>query len=445
MSHDVTFPASPRDWHRRVWRLAAPIILSNISTPILGAVDTAVVGHLPDPAYIGGVSLGAVIFSFVFWGFGSMRMSATGLTAQALGAGDKPEFVAILNRSLLLAVVLGAAVILLQWPLAEAAFFLLEASARVEAQTAIYYDVLIWGAPAAVATFAASGWLIGAQRTTAALVVQLTLTGLNMVLDFVFVLGFGWGVAGVALATLISHYVALAVALVACLRVRRQIAGGIVAARILEPARLSAMFAINTDMFLRTLMLLFGFAYFTAESAKLGDVVLAANTVLLHLQNLYAFTLDGFAHAAEALVGQAFGARRRQAFSTAVRVSTIWACAFAVFAALIILALGPTLIDLMTGITDVRATAAIYLPWLIASPLLSVWSFQLDGIFVGATRSADMRNAMLLSLLVFLVAVWLLPPSFGNHGLWLALMLFMLGRGVTLAVLYPRLPQALPS
>jgi MATE family multidrug resistance protein len=435
-------PPSRREWHRRVWRLAGPIILSNMSVPLLGAVDTAVVGHLPDPVYIGAVAVGAIIFNFIYWGFGFLRMGTTGFTAQALGAGDGVEVRAIFGRGLIIGVGLGLCLVAAQIPIGLGAFGLIEASGEVERLAAAYYDIRIWGAPAALANYAVIGWLLGMQRTRTILVLQFLLNGLNIVLDLTFVLGFGWGVEGVALATLISEYCAAVAGLWIVFGLLRRDGGRWDYGRIFDRTRLVAFARVNGDIFIRTLCLIFAFSYFTAQSARMGDVLLAANAVLMHFQHFMAFGLDGFAFAAEALIGGAVGARDRRALRAAVSVSTQWAFAISALYVAVYAGLGTSIIAALTGIAEVRMAAATFLPWAIAAPLVSVWSYQLDGIFIGATRTGDMRNAMLVSLAAYLAAVHLLVPMLGNHGLWLALMVFMVARAATLALYYPRLEKA---
>ena len=436
-------PGAPAGgWHRRVWALAGPIMLANLSTPLLGAVDTAVVGQLPDAAYIGGVAIGAIVFSFLFWGFGFLRMGTTGFTAQAHGAGDRDELRATLLRPLILALGLGALLIALQAPIGMLAFDLLEASPEVEAQAASYYEIRIWSAPAALVNYTVLGWLLGIQRARSALVLQVALNGVNIVLDLVFVIGLGWGIEGVALASLIAETSAAALGIAVVGRAVARSGGRWNWSRLRRRDRVVALFRVNLDIFLRTLALIFAFSYFTALSAKMGDITLAANAILLHLWTMMAYGLDGFSHAAEILAGSARGARSRAAFLGAVRSATIWGFGCAVVVALAYAALGPRIIGLFTVLPEVRATAEAFLPWIVLSPLVSVWSFLLDGIFIGTTRTAAMRNAMAVSVLAYLSACWLLVPALGNHGLWLAFTLFMAARAVTLAVAFPRLLRA---
>lgn len=432
-------------WNNRVWRLAGPIILANISTPLLGAVDTAVMGHLPDPAYIGGVAIGAVIFDFLFWGFGFLQMSTSGFTAQAQGAGDRVEVRATLLRAMALAVALGLLLILLQGPIIALAFLMMDTSPQVEGLARSYYAIRIWSAPFALANYVVLGWLLGQQRAGLILVLQLALNGTNIALDLLFVVGYGWGIEGVALATLIAQGGGLALALYFTRTALVAKEPPVSWARLADRERLTALFRVNTNIMIRTLCLIFGFAYFTARGAEMGDLILAANAVLMQFQFVSAYAMDGFSHAVEVLSGTALGRRSRADFRRAVHVSTLWALGFAVLSALIFWLLGEQIIALFSDIAEVRLTAIAFLPWMIFSPLISVWSFLLDGIFVGTTRSAEMRNAMIASLAVYLATCWLLIPAFGNHGLWLSFMIFMAARMITLGFYLPRLERAIAS
>ncbi len=430
--------------HRAVLAIAVPVMISNVSTPLIGLVDTGVVGRIPDPAYIGAVAVGALIFDFVFWAFGFLRMGTTGMTAQALGARDVDEQRAVLARALLVALAAGAALVILQWPIRETAFSFMHASDEVERLARAYFDVRIWAAPATLANYALLGWFIGFGRTDIALVLQLVLNVTNMALDALFVLGFGWDVRGVALGTLAAECVAAGVGLAFAAAHLRRIGGSWSFARVLDRARLKRTFAVNGDIMIRSLALVSVFAWFTAHGAEQGDVVLAANAVLLHFISVAAFFLDGLAFAAEALVGRAVGAAHRQGLRAAARMTTGWAFATAVLVALALFGLGDVFIDLLTVDATARAAARAYLPWAAASPLLGVWAFQLDGIFIGATRTADMRNAMLASLAIYLGAWWLLRP-YGNAGLWAAFYVHYAARIGTLAYFYPGLLRSVAA
>lgn len=431
-----------RHTHRRVWLIAGPIIISNISVPMLGAVDTAVMGHLPDPKYLGGVAIGAMVFTFIYWGFGFLRMGTGGLTAQAFGAKDADEVRACLARAAVIGIPVALILIALQLPIATVAFSILEASPDVEALAQEYFFVRIWGAPATLMNFALLGWFIGCQNTKAALWHQLSLNGVNIVLDLVFVLGFGWGVAGVAAATAIADGVAVVIGLFLALPILRKLGGEFVRTKILEASKIKRTIALNVDIFIRTICLVSAFAYFTAQGAAFGNVVLAANAVLFNFQTFMAHALDGLAHSAEALGGEAIGAKDRKAFRDAVRVSVFWGMVVAVGFSLVYLIAGPFIIDGLTGIETVRETSREYLVWSVAMPLIAVFPFLLDGIFLGGTRGATMRNAMIVSLLIYIACCYFLVPLWGNDGLWASLAIFMGARGLTLGVRYPALARS---
>jgi MATE family multidrug resistance protein len=430
--------------HARVWRLAAPIILSGLSVPLLGAVDTAVVGRLPDAAYIGGVALGAMIFDFLYWGFGFLRMATSGFAAQAHGAGDAVEMADTLDRSLILAFALGAAILALQWPAGRLAFSLLSGSPEVEAQAHLYFTIRVWSAPATLGVYALLGWLLGRQRTDLVLAIELALNATNILLDLLFVLGFGWGVAGVATASVLAEYAALAAGLGLIGRLGHRFAWRQARVRLFARDRLTALLSVNGNVFLRTLSLVFATALFTAIGARLGDETLAANAILMNFFAFISYGLDGFAHTAQAMVGSAIGARSRLAYRQAVRDTTLWAVILAAGAALLLALAGSRLIELYSVNEAVRGTAKAALPWMVAMPLLAVWCFQLDGIFIGATRSREMRNGMILALLGELAALWILVPLWGNHGLWLSMTLFVALRGITLGLWLPRIGRSLP-
>ncbi|MEX0960656.1 MAG: MATE family efflux transporter [Burkholderiales bacterium] len=430
--------------HRTVLAIAVPIMISNLSTPMLGVVDTAVIGRIPDPAYIGAVAVGALVFSFVFWAFGFLRMGTTGLTAQAFGVNDRAEIGASLGRALLIAAAIGAVLIALQWPIAEIAFALLQGSERVEALARAYYDIRIWAAPATLVNYALLGWFVGLGRARTALALQLVLNLSNMALDAWFVLGLDMGVTGVALGTLIAEVLAAAVGLAIAARHLRELGQRWDFARLLAAERIARTLAVNRDIMIRSLALIFVFAWFVSQGASSGDGILAANAVLMHFVTVTAYFLDGFAFAAEALVGRAVGAARRAGLMAATHLTTRWAAGVALLASLLLVALGPAIVDLLSVDPTVRALARIYLPWAALAPLAGVWCFQLDGIFIGATRTPQMRNAMLVSLAIFLAAWFALLP-FGNHGLWAALYVHYLARTATLLRYFPGLVRSVPA
>ena len=439
----MNIPTNSTVSHVKVWALAGPIMISNISVPLVGAVDTAVVGRLPEPQAIGAVALGALIFSFLFWGFGFLRMGTTGFIARAFGANDQRALSDTLLRVLLLAFALGLLIIFLSGPLIGLALHLLESSAEVERLTAVYAGIRIWSAPATLLIYVFTGVFIGMHNTAKAFVLQLILNISNVLLDLVFVIGFGMGVEGVALATIIAEYLAVICGFVL---LRRPIVAALKDfdwQRLVEPAALMQLMSANGNIFIRTLCLVFSLAYFTALSAKMGEVVLAANAILLHLQSIMAYGLDGFAHAAEALTGSSYGAGKRREFIRSVKLTSFWAAIIAALVSLGYLVFGEYILGLFTNIGSVLDTAAIYLPWMIISPLISIWSFQLDGIFIGSGYTREMRNAMVLSMLAYLLLLSFLVPWWGNHGLFLSLTAFMVIRAITLGFYYPRILTAM--
>lgn len=418
--------------HRNVLAIAVPIIFANVTTPLIGIVDTAVLGQLGDAHYIGAVAIGAIIFTMVYWAFGFLRMGTTGLTAQAEGAGNDAEVVAVLMRGLLLAGVAGSLLILLQWPIGKTAFALLQGSDQVEAEASAYFYIRIWSAPFALANYAFLGWFIGIGRAGTAMTLQLLLNGANAGLDALFVLGLGMEVEGVAIGTLMAETGAAAAGAVIASREIAARGAPIGRLRITERLALKRMLSVNGDIMIRTLCLMFAFIWFTAQSATGGDTILAANAILMNLVSFAAYFLDGFAFSGETFVGQAIGAGRRRRFREAVTMTSLWAAAFSLALSAAFWFAGGEIIDALTVNPDVRETARLYLAWAAALPLISFPCFQLDGIFIGATRSADMRNMAVLSLAVYLGAWALLTPVWGNHGLWLSMVVLNIARGATL-------------
>jgi len=419
--------------HRSVLAVAVPIMLSNVSEPLIGVVNTAVIGQLEDPYYIGAIAVGALIFSFIFWGFGFLRLSTSGLSAQALGAGDKPELAAVLIRALMIGVTAGVGLILLSPLIRSIAFDLVGGSAEIRAHGETYFSYRIWAAPAALSNYCVMGWFIGQSRARLAFMVQLFLNLTNMALSAFFVLHLGMTSDGVGLAALIAEWSAVTLALVLAFSLLRGMGAGLTLARVLDPFRLKRTLLMNGDVMIRTLCLVFAFTWFAARGARAGDVFVAANAVLINLFEVSAYLIDGFAYASEALVGQSVGAGNRGRFRAAIRLTSIWAMVVGIICSLVVWFLGPAIISLMTVSDEVRATAITYLPWAALTPVLGVVCFQFDGIFTGAMATRDMRNMMILSLAIFMLAWWLLEARFGNHGLWAALNVFFVARGLTFA------------
>ena len=427
--------------HGRVLKIALPIVLSNATIPILGAVDTGVVGQMGLAAPIGAVGIGAVVLSSLYWIFGFLRMGTTGLVAQARGAGDMGETGALLMRALMIGVAAGVTFIIFQAVLFWLAFRLAPASDEVEALAKTYLEIRIWGAPATIALYAVTGWLIATERTRGVLVLQLWMNGLNIALDLWFVLGLGWGVSGVAIATLIAEWTGLGLGIFLC---RPAFSGGqwLDFKRILDRAKLKIMMSVNGDIMVRSVILQASILTFLFMGARFGDVTLAANQVILQFLEITAFALDGFAFAAEALVGAAMGAGRRDDLRRAAILTSKWGVGMALPLAAFFWFAGPSLIDLMSTAPDVRQVAKLYLPWVALMPILGIAAWMFDGIFIGATRTRDLRNAMIISGLVYFAAIFLLVGPFGNKGLWMALIILQIVRAMTLGYYYPRLEAA---
>ena len=427
--------------HRRVLAIAVPIAASNATVPLLGAVDTGVVGQIGEAAPIAAVGVGAILMTAVYWVFGFLRMGTTGLASQALGAGRHDEVAALLTRALMIAAAGGVALIALQVPLFRAGFWISPASPQVEALARDYMAIRVWSAPAAISVFGVTGWLIAQERAGAVFAVQAAMNGMNILLDLWFVMGFGWGVTGVAWATFASEWAGLGFGLWLCRGAFAQSAWRDWA-RVLDAGRLRLMAAVNRDILLRSLMLEAIILSFVLTGGRFGDAALAANQVLLQFLHIAAFGLDGFAFAAEALVGQATGARNPARLRRGAVVAT--QCAAVVVAAVTVAfaLFGGDLIDLLAKAPDVRVAAREFLPYAVAAPAVGVLAWMLDGIFIGATRGADMRNMMAVSLCAYAAMAAALVPLMGNHGLWIALLLSLVVRAVTLGLRYPAVEAA---
>ncbi len=419
------------------------MILSNVSVPLLGMVDTGVTGHLDSPVYLGAVAVGSMVFSFLYTGVNFLRMGTTGIAAQRFGADDADGLRTSLGQAVIVALGIALLLLALQWPIATLAMTLVGADPSVEANALDYFFIRIWSAPGTLANMVLIGWFLGLSNARVPLLIFLVVNVTNIVLDLLFVIVLGMKVDGVALASVIAEYAGLAVGLWHVARALKQTGGHWSAPQLLELREYAAFFAVNANLFVRTIALIFAIAFVTAQGARMGEVVLAANAIMMNFQNLTSFGLDGFAHAAEALVGRAVGERRRDAFVAAVRVSLKWSLIFAACFAILYAVGGPLLIAILTDLPEIRSAAMRYLPWMIVSPLISVWSFLYDGVYVGATRAREMRDIMLISTFVVFLPAWYLLTGLGNHGLWLAFMLFLASRGVGMHVLYKR--RVLPA
>lgn len=426
-----------------ILRKAWPIILANAAVPLLGLVDTAVIGNVGSVADLGAIALGALIFSFVYWSFGFLRMGTTGFTAQAVGAGNEEEVRAVLGRSLLLGSVLGLLLILLQWPISAIAFSLLDGGEEMESLALQYFSIRIWGAPATLSNFALMGLLIGLGNSRQLLFIQVLMNGLNILLDVFFAGFLGWGVTGIALGTVIAEWSALLMAGGMIYRelARRNTQGGSFwpLSRILDSAAIRKTLVANADIMVRTLLMIFSFSFFINQSAIYSGIVLAANHILMQLISFSAFFLDGYAFVVEALVGEAIGAKNREHFDLAVKRSTVLAGVSALILALLIWVFGDFAVALLTDLDTVRVATGNMLYLAAIYVFFSFAAFQLDGVFIGASRTASMRNAAFISVGVYLIAWWFLASCYGVTGLWWAMIIYVAARADALLLYFPAL------
>tara|TARA_R100000789_G_scaffold14655_6_gene18162 strand:+ start:11369 stop:12706 length:1338 start_codon:yes stop_codon:yes gene_type:complete len=429
--------------HARVLRIAVPIVLANMTVPLQGVADTAVIGQIPDATPLAAVAVGAALLSTLLWVFGFLRMGTAGMTAQAHGAGNRAEVAALLTRALMIGGAGGLLLIPLMGPIADLGFAYSPATDDVKSLARDYMDIRILSAPAAVAIFGINGWLGAQERTRAMLVLQIWIVSLNVALNLLFVVGWDLGIPGLAWATVCADWTGFALGLWLC---RGAFANPAWRdwPRVFDRARLRVMAMVNSDILLRSLMLeavLLSFIFY--YSAGFGVAVLAASHVLLHFIQIMAYALDGFAFAAEAMVGQAFGARALDRLRRAVWLTSLWGFLSNFAFALAFALLGGLIIDGMTKDPEVQQAARRFLPWIVLAPVLGLPAWMLDGIFIGATRTRDMRNMMAISVGIYFVAATLLIPLWGPHGMWAALMIAFIARGVTLGLRYPSLERAM--
>jgi MATE family multidrug resistance protein len=424
----------------RVFAIAGPAMLANLTTPLLGIVGTAAIGRLGEAHLLGGIAMSALVFDGVFWLFAFLRMGTVALTAQALGAGDAAEQRAVLLRALLIAALVGVLLIALQAPLASAIYRALGGSDAVRAAAESYFFVRVWSAPCALANFAVLGWLVGIARAGTALVLQIAINVVNMTATVLLVLVLDYGIAGAALAAVLAETSGLLLGLgIAWLLAGRRFDGA--TGVLLRREKLVRMLAINRDIMIRTAAIIAAFAFFTAQGARAGDVALAANAVLHNFILIGSFFLDGLATAAEQLCGRAVGANDRSGFVEATRRILAWGFLFGAATTVFFLIVGGPLIDVMTTSDAVREAARQFMLFAALAPALGVAAYAFDGIYIGATWARDMRNLMLAALAIYLATWWALRP-WGNSGLWIALLTFLVARGLLQAARYPRLRSA---
>ncbi|MDE2738732.1 MAG: MATE family efflux transporter [Paracoccaceae bacterium] len=426
--------------HRRILKIAIPILLSNATVPILGAVDTGVIGQLGEAAPIGAVGLGSIIITTIYGLFGFLRMGTSGLASQEKGKGDDYELSMIIFRSLMIGFVLGVLVLILHFQLFYLVMKIVPASPEVERLTEDYVSIRIFSAPAAIATYGITGWLIAQERTQSVLVLQLAMNGLNVILDILFVLGLNYGVEGVAYATLIAEWFALFLGLYLC-REALWIKFWEKIHRIFDRAKFNRMVSVNSDILIRSLFLGLALVSFLFLSSDFGDITLAANQILLQFLFFTAYALDGFAFSSETLVGQSIGAENKPAVRKSSLLTSVWGMITAVIVALVFALTGPMIITIMTTEPMVRIEAMNYLWWVVLVPIIGGPSWFLDGIFIGATKTREMRNGMMISFFFYVIALVITMPTMENAGLWLSLYILFILRALTLGLKYPSLER----
>ncbi|WP_409315704.1 MATE family efflux transporter [Pseudomonas sp. KCJK9016] len=427
-----------RPTHRRVWALAAPMILSNISVPLVALVDSTVIGHLPHAHQLGAVAVGASLYTVLAWAMGFLRMGTTGFAAQAAGRSDGAALRQILLQGLLLAMGLALLLGAMGVPLSGVALHFMQPSPELNELTRDFFHTRLFGLPAALASYALVGWFLGTQNARAPLAILLTTNLINIVLNLWFVIGLDWGVVGSARASVVAEWCGALLGLALTRKALRAYPGHIVWAALRVWQSWRPLLGVNRDIFIRSLALQSVFFLITVQGARLGDATVAANALLLNGLLLTAHALDGLAHAVEALCGHAIGARDRLALRRSLVVAGGWSLLASLGFAGLFLFAGHLFIEMQTDIASVRETAFIYLPYLAVLPLIAVWSYLLDGLFIGATRAREMRNGMLLTVTLLLPVAWALS-GLGNHGLWISFLLFMVLRSLTLGTLAWRL------
>jgi len=425
--------------NRKILRLALPNIISNISIPLLGIVDMALMGHLESDVYIGAIALGSLIFNFIYWGLGFLRMGTSGFTAQALGRGDQPETILVFSRAAFIAMVMSFLLLLLQGPIERLSFLVLKGETEVETLAMDYFRIRIWAAPAALGQFALLGFFLGMQNARLPMVVLVSTNIINLVCNFIFVMRLGMNADGVALGTVIAQYSGLLIALFFFRRYFKTLFKYWSFKATTQWSKLKNFLMVNQDIFIRTMCLVIVFSYFTARSASSDatadgeDTILAVNSLLMQFFMFFSFLIDGFAHASEALTGKFIGAGDRESLTRSIRLLFLWGGAISLFFTLLYLVGGNGILRILTNNPDVITNARPYFFWVVLIPLISFTAFLWDGIYIGATAGREMRNAMLIStLLVFFPAYLLAGKFLDNHGLWFAFLLFMLARAVTM-------------
>lgn len=425
--------------NREILRLSIPNIISNLSVPLLGSVDTILMGKQDDPTYLGAIALGGIIFNVIYWCMGFLRMGTTGITAQAFGRQDDREISHTLGRALIVGLGISLVLLICQFLLVDVSMLLLNGSSEVEQLGKEYFLVRIWAAPATLGLMALMGWFFGMQNAYIPMVLTIIINIVNIGLSYVFVYHYGMKAEGVALGTVLAQYVGFGLAIIFLVVKYRNYLKNMVFKALIEAESLKHFFLVNRDIFIRTALLVFVFTYFTDRSADMGDVVLAANTILLQYFYWMAYGVDGFAFAAESVIGKYTGKKDKQGMLTGVKLCFVWGMGLAVVITLVYALFGQALLGVFTDQMSVIDAAEPYLFWMILMPLLATPCFIWDGVFIGLTASKALRNSMLVAVVFFLLVYQLIAPGMGNHGLWLAMCIFMVVRGFLQLGMWPGL------
>ncbi|MFO7939650.1 MAG: MATE family efflux transporter [Bacteroidales bacterium] len=423
--------------NKKILHIAIPNIISNITIPLLGLVDLALVGHLDNKLYIGAISLGGMIFNFLYWGFSFLRMGTSGFAAQAYGQRNLKESTLILSRGLFVAAIGAFFLILFQIPIAKLSFSIIKGSHGVEQLASSYFYIRIWAAPATIGLYALMGWFIGMQNARFPMMIAILINLLNIVFNILLIKVFDMNSDGVALGTVMAQYSGLLFGAYLLVRYYKRLLPYWNFKEMVQLKALKLFYSVNKDIFIRTICLIFVLSFFTAQSANAGDTTLAVNTLLLQFFTIFSYIADGFAYAGEAIVGRYYGARNKALLMQAIKKLFLWGVGLAIPFTLVYTFAGDYLVYLLTDNKEVIAATAPFMVWVFFLPLATFSAFIWDGIYIGATASAGMRNAMLLSTLLFFPTYYLVFPLWGNHGLWLAFVLFMLTRGIVQTVLAP--------
>ena len=424
--------------NKRILNIAVPNIISNITVPLLGIVDLALVGHLKSEVYIGAIALGSMIFNFIYWGFSFLRMGTSGFTAQSFGKKDFQESFTILYRALFVGLIGSIILLIIQKPIDLLSFFIINGSDEVEFFARQYFHIRIWAAPATIAIYSISGWYIGMQNSKIPMLIAITINIINIGFNIFFVKFMGMKSAGVALGTVLAQYSGLILGIIFLLKQKKRLKKYFLIKNIIQKNALKIFFKVNKDIFIRTMSLVIALSFFTAKSAKFGDTLLAVNTLLLQFFTLFSYVVDGFAYAGEALAGRYFGAKNKQGLLKVTKLLFYWGLLLSLIFTLIYYFGDQALLKILTDNRDVIENIKPYLIWVYLIPILSFGAFIWDGIFIGVTASAGMRNAMLIStFVIFIPSYYVLHHFFQNHGLWAAFLLFMISRFITLSIMAP--------